>query len=140
VKPSEARAFFPALQRYVWLTHGGGSPPSLRVREAVERAAARPFTSEDPWGWAQEYYADREALLSGLGRMVGAAADDITLTRGTAQGLSFIRGLDWGPGDNIVTAEGEFPANLYPWLALRTRGVEARLARPSDGTIHTAER
>jgi selenocysteine lyase/cysteine desulfurase len=135
VKPSEARAFFPALERYVWLTHGGGSPPSLRVREAVERAAARPFESEDPWGWTQEYYDDREALLATLGRMVGASAADVTLTRGTAQGLSFIRGLDWGPGDNVITARNEFPANLYPWLALQTRGVEVRMAEPSDGRI-----
>jgi len=48
MEPSEARRFFPALERYVWLTHAGGSPPSLRVREAVERAAARPFQGEDP--------------------------------------------------------------------------------------------
>ena len=135
MKPSEARAFFPALDKYVWLTHGGGSPPSLRVREAVERAAARPFESEDPWAWAQGYYDDREALLAALGRMVGATADDVAITRGTAQGLSFIRGLDWGPGDNVVTAHLEFPANLYPWLALKTRGVDVRLAEPSDGRI-----
>ena len=136
MKPEEARKFFPALERYVWLTHGGGSPPSLRVREAVEHAAARPFRSaEDPWGWAQEYYEDRSALLAGLGRLVGAAGDDVTLTRGTAQGLSFARGLDWGPGDNIVSAELEFPANMYPWLALQTRGVELRLVKPSDGRI-----
>ena len=135
MRPDEARKFFPALERYVWLTHGGGSPPSLRVREAVERAAARPFESEDPWAWAQEYYEDRNWLLAALGRMVAATADDITLTRGTAQGLSFARGLDWGPGDNIVSAELEFPANLYPWLALQTRGVELRLVKPSDGRI-----
>src|SRR2546425_183365 len=58
-------------------------------------------------------------------------------TRGTAQGLSFVRGLDWGPDDNIVSAHGEFPANLYPWLALQTRGVEVRLIEPEDGRVES---
>jgi selenocysteine lyase/cysteine desulfurase len=133
--PEEARAFFPALERYVWLTHGGGSPRSLRVREAVEAAARRPFEDDDPWAWAQSYYDDREALLSSLGRMIGASAEDVTLTRGTAHGLSLLRGLDWGPGDNIVSAHLEFPANLYPWLALEHRGVEVRLVSPEDGRV-----
>lgn len=126
---------FPALDRYVWLVHGGGSPFSVRLRDAVERAIAAPFDSETPFGWAEGYYTDRLELLAALGRLVGASGDDVTLTRGTAQGLSFLRGLDWRAGDNIVSARGEFPVNLYPWMALEHRGVELRLAELEDGRI-----
>ena len=41
-------------------------------------------------------------------------------------------GLDWHPGDNLVTAAEEYPANLYPWLNLAARGVELRRV-PSRG-------
>lgn len=131
----EARALFPALTEYVWLTHAGGSPFSVRMRAAVEEAIARPFEGESPFGWAETYYEDREALLAALGRMVSTDAENVTLTRGTAQGLSFLRGLDWKPGDNIVTAKGEFPTNLYPWLSLEPRGVSVRLVEPIDGRV-----
>lgn len=138
LQPVDARTFFPALERYIWFTHAGGSPTSLRVREAVERANSRPFTGEEPWSWVEDYYAERESLLAALARMISASPDDVTLTRGTAHGLSLLRGLDWQAGDNIVSARLEFPANLYPWLALRSRGVDVRLAEPVDGRI-TAE-
>ncbi|MFX1590047.1 MAG: hypothetical protein ACFFC1_18040 [Promethearchaeota archaeon] len=36
-------------------------------------------------------------------------------------------GLEWKTGDNVIVAEGDFPANLYPWIALRDRGVEVLL-------------
>ena len=88
-----------------------------------------------PFAWAERYYEDREALLGALGRMLGTDAENITLTRGTAQGLSLLRGLDWRPGDNIITARGEFPTNLYPWLSLEPRGVEVRLVEPVEGRV-----
>jgi cysteine desulfurase / selenocysteine lyase len=133
--PEDARELFPALERYVWLTHAGGSPFSTRMREAVEAAIARPYEGDTPFGWAEEYYGDRQALLDALGRMFRTHADNVTLTRGTAQGLSFLRGLDWRPGDNVVTAKGEFPTNLYPWLSLEPRGVEVRMVEPDDGRV-----
>jgi selenocysteine lyase/cysteine desulfurase len=43
-------------------------------------------------------------------------------------------GLDWSPGDRVVVPALEFPSNLYPWLALRDRGVQVDLVSPAgDG-------
>ncbi|MCK4594571.1 aminotransferase class V-fold PLP-dependent enzyme, partial [bacterium] len=40
-------------------------------------------------------------------------------------------------GDNVICAEGEFPANVYPWLNLTRRGVEVRFleSRPGGVTV-----
>src|SRR5207244_4132903 len=35
-------------------------------------------------------------------------------------------GFPWQPGDNVVTALEEYPANIYPWMNLADRGVELR--------------
>jgi selenocysteine lyase/cysteine desulfurase len=55
-----------------------------------------------------------------------------------SHGLNIVAaGLDWQPGDNLVCAETEFPANVYPWTNLRRRGVEVRFAPACDNCILT---
>src|SRR5690606_37199505 len=44
-------------------------------------------------------------------------------------------GFPWREGDNVVTLADEFPANLYPWMNLKSRGVEARLVPTDDGRV-----
>src|SRR5262249_44487128 len=49
-------------------------------------------------------------------------------------------GIDWKPGDNVVTCDVEFPANIYPWMRLQARrGVELRMAPERDGKIDVDE-
>jgi selenocysteine lyase/cysteine desulfurase len=49
-------------------------------------------------------------------------------------------GIDWRPGDTVVTTRVEFPSNLYPWLRLsREHGLNLKLAAERDGTIDTEE-
>ncbi len=39
-----------------------------------------------------------------------------------------------------MTADCEFPANVYPWLRLKREcGVEVRIARERDGRLETKE-
>jgi selenocysteine lyase/cysteine desulfurase len=46
-------------------------------------------------------------------------------------GLAMVAtGLEWKPGDNLVCHPDDYPANVYPWLDLRGRGVEVRAVRP----------
>ncbi|MDD1762944.1 MAG: aminotransferase class V-fold PLP-dependent enzyme, partial [Methanothrix sp.] len=44
-------------------------------------------------------------------------------------------GLNWRPGDEVVSVEGEFPANFYPWKALQGRGVTLRLVPTEEGRV-----
>jgi cysteine desulfurase/selenocysteine lyase len=65
-------------------------------------------------------------------RMIGADADEIALVGNTTAGISLIaEGLDWKPGDNVITLADEFPSNVYPWMNLESRGVETRRV-PTD--------
>lgn len=119
------RREFPVTEKYLYLDHAGVAPLSLRVRSAVER-----FLKEATDGgafhypkWAQQVGATRRACA----KLVNAGADEIAFVKSTSHGLSLVaNGLDWKPGDNILVYEKEFPSNLYPWLNLKTRGVEVR--------------
>jgi len=115
------------------MNHAGVAPMSERGRAAIEalmeRLTGRPY---------EEGLAETEAdrLREAIARLVGAEAESIGLVRGTAHGMSLLaQGLDWRAGDNVVGARGEYPANVYPWMALRDRGVEYRMAEPVAGRI-----
>jgi selenocysteine lyase/cysteine desulfurase len=60
-------------------------------------------------------------------RLIGAHADEIALLGPTSLGLSlFANGLDWKAGDEVLYYADDYPANVYPWAALASRGVVAR--------------
>ena len=66
-----------------------------------------------------EWGATRERVRTRLASMLGVKADDIGFVRNTSDGLGAVAaGLDWQPGDNVVSYVGEFPANYYPWRKL----------------------
>jgi len=69
-------------------------------------------------------------LRSKLQRLVNAASvDDIALVKNTSEGLSLLAyGLDWQPGDHIVSTNQEFPSNRIVWESLKEKGVELHLA------------
>ncbi|MBI3759902.1 MAG: aminotransferase class V-fold PLP-dependent enzyme, partial [Deltaproteobacteria bacterium] len=44
-------------------------------------------------------------------------------------------GISWATGDNVVSNNLEFPANVYPWMALESRGVSLKRVRDEDGRV-----
>jgi cysteine desulfurase/selenocysteine lyase len=131
--PTAARCLFPLTKQFIFMNHAGVSPMSERAKAAIESLMEQLVTRPYPDGMAQEQ-AGR--LRQAIGRLVGARADTIGLVRSTADGISLLsQGLDWRPGDNVVGVRGEHPANAYPWLGLRDRGVEYRQAEPLEGRV-----
>ena len=131
--PVEARALFPICDERIHFNHAGISPMSVRVRAAVEHVTQ--MMSEDGQFY-EDYTETVNGLRSALATLVGVIPDQVSITRGTAHGISLLaRGLDWKGGDNVVGARLEYPANLFPWMATRDRGVEMRLVEPIDGRI-----
>ena len=131
--PEEARHLFPIAGHYIHMNHAGVSPMSERARAAIEQVVAdcihRPYRDH----WSQDE-ADRVRGL--VAQLINGSPDCVALTRSTAHGMSLLaQGLEWKPGENVVGASGEYPANVYPWMALAQRGVEFRMAKPLEGRI-----
>jgi cysteine desulfurase/selenocysteine lyase len=131
--PLEARNLFPLVDHYIHMNHAGVSPMSQRARAAIEQVVDASMNRPYRDGWAQDE-ADRVRAL--IARLINAPADSIAITRSTGHGISLLaQGLDWRAGDNVVGAVGEYPANVYPWMALASRQVEYRQAKPVDGRV-----
>ena len=88
------------------------------MHESIERAAvdARNYDNE----------LERiEETRNAAARLLGAEVDEISFTGPTASGLNAIaNGLDWARGDEVVCYLDDYPANVYPWLALERHGVK----------------
>ena len=111
----------------VYLNHAAVSPWPRRTAEAVKR-----FAEENARYGAAHYthwLAVEQALREQLARLINAPSPaDIALVKNTSEALSLIDyGLDWRPGDNVVSIAQEFPSNRIVWESLRGRGVELRL-------------
>jgi selenocysteine lyase/cysteine desulfurase len=68
--------------------------------------------------------------------LLNASPKEIALSRNTTEGINWVaNGLKWKSGDRIVTVNGEYPANIYPWLRLQEQGVEVHMIQPQNGRI-----
>lgn len=77
-----------------------------------------------------------EGVRQQFAKLIGADPCEIAFVKNTSHGLSIVaNGLDWKAGDNVVTVYGEFPANIYPWMALKDKGVELRTVMAMEGRV-----
>lgn len=61
-------------------------------------------------------------------------------TRNTTEAINMVAaGLDWQPGDRVVTTVAEHHSNLLPWLRLRQKGVDVTIIRPGPEGIFDVE-
>lgn len=78
-------------------------------------------------------------VKTALGRIVNAPAEDIVLGTSASFGINAIAaGARWREGDEVLCVDGDFPATVYPWLALEQRGVTVRMIRPA-GAVPDAD-
>jgi cysteine desulfurase/selenocysteine lyase len=123
------RALFPACAKWAYYAWAATAPLSVRAADAMQRQIAG-VRDQGGAGWKQ-WYETYERLRVEAAALTGATPAEIALLKNTSEGVSTVAfGLDWRPGDNVIFPRGEFPANVYPWLALRERGVEMRRLEP----------
>jgi selenocysteine lyase/cysteine desulfurase len=116
---------FPVTRHWAFLDHAAVAAPSERARRTlVEWAgdlAENGVVAEGRWLKRVEETRQR------FGRLLNADLLDIAFVKNTSEGIDFVaEGFPWQVGDNVITSADEYPSNLYPWLNLKSRGVEVR--------------
>lgn len=126
--PVSTATEFPSTRLGVYANHAAMSPWPAATHDAV-RAFAESNLMQGPMDYP-DWLKLEKALREKAGRLLGAPdADDVSLLSNTTEGVGIVAcGLDWQPGDNIVTARGEFPTNRLAWKGLADRGVNLREA------------
>lgn len=137
---------FPSRRHGIHFNHAAVAPLPARAAEAL--AAHGRDVSERGSMAFRDQERKVEELRHLAARLMGArdgegGAGSVAIVANTSTGLNLVaRGLSWSPGDEVVTTESEFPANLMPWLALERKGVVVRRVPTRDGafTVEDVER
>ncbi|MGH9357229.1 MAG: aminotransferase class V-fold PLP-dependent enzyme, partial [Terriglobia bacterium] len=128
------RSQFPITSSTIYLNHAAVAPIPTVVRDAITAHL------EDVQRFGVEHYdlwlKAIENTRSAAAALLNACPDEIAFVKNTSEGISlFATGLEWNKGDEVVSVEGEFPANYNPWKLLEERGVRLRLIPQHEGCI-----
>lgn len=121
----DARAQFPLAQRLTYLDVASRAPMAERVAGALERYMHVYRTQPLPkYEWLDEV----ERIRARMASLVGARPSQIAFIKSTSDGLNAVaHALELMDGDNVIVCPDiEHTNNLYPWMHLRTRGVQMR--------------
>ena len=111
----------------IYLDHASTGPLPERTRRVIEAQGlkrAEPFRLR-----ADDFFPVLAHARERASALVGVQAGTIALVTNTSHGVNIAaRTLPFGAGDVVLSTHGEFPANVYPWIAAtRARGAEFRM-------------
>ena len=119
----QAREGFPVLKEVYYLnvgTYGLMPEPALAEFLAIQAEfERRGVASNGAFGRKAEETRKRIAA------MIGATADEIAFTRNATDGINLVlAGIDWKPGDEVITTVQEHEAMIHPLLYLHnSKGI-----------------
>src|SRR6204780_3016661 len=105
---------------------------SLRAVQASLEAKKFPHHVDD-----SAFFEVPIRLRASIARLIGSKPEEIALTTGASPGVAAVaHGLTWKPGDEIITAKGEFPLQNATWKPMEEReGVKLKIVAPRDRFI-----
>ena len=126
--------FFPITRNCVYLNHASDGPLPRPVARTLYTYIddTSNFGNVNVARWLEHERGTHRRMAS----MIHVRPDQVAMTASTGDGLMMIAGgLRWQPGDMIISAECEFPSNIYPWLNLQNQGVQVHLVKMRENRI-----
>ncbi|MFT5366922.1 MAG: cysteine desulfurase/selenocysteine lyase [Candidatus Latescibacterota bacterium] len=128
------RSKFPITQSYIYMNHAAVAPISTPVQRAMNQqlkdVAQHGIVHSDRW---ENLYRRTRRVAA---QLINGKPSEIAFVKNTTEGIQIVaNGLKWKRGENVVITDRGFPANVYPWINLKSRGVETRFAPEVEGRI-----
>lgn len=141
VRESEYPAAFRDGAAYLDTASFGLLP--LRTRDAARRVQD---ARSDPRGMEElDLIGEMARARRAVADLLGCGAEAVTLAPNTSYGINLAaRLVASGPPGTIVLSDGEFPANVHPWLGLESEGFRVErvptdpLGRPREDRLRMA--
>jgi cysteine desulfurase/selenocysteine lyase len=92
---------------------------------------------EDPSKIADDLFFEvPKKLKSTLGQLFHVPPEEIILGDSATYTINIlVNGIKWKKGDEILLEQGDFPTNIFPWLALKEKGVIIKMITPCSGRL-----
>jgi selenocysteine lyase/cysteine desulfurase len=121
----------------VFLNHAGVSPLNTRAVEAMnalnQHVLQLPFTECLPF--VGEIVTDFKRRVATL--INARSTDEVVMMPNTASGINTAAvSLPFRTGDNVLVIDGDYPANIYPWMNQAYRGVLTKMVPSHNGGVN----
>jgi len=115
-----------------YLNLAGQSPMprvSIRAVQAALEAKKFPHHKTDA-----TYFEVPNRIRERIAKLIGAKPEEIALTSGASAGATAVAyALEWRPGDEVITAKGEFPLQYTAWKPMEEReGLKLKIVAPRE--------
>ncbi len=130
------REQLPAVTATGYFNAGTNGPIARVVHDAIVRKAEQELTQgRIVPGVYQDHAVQADKVRALLARLLGGDPEEYALTQSTNDGLNVaLNGLDWNPGDEVITTSLEHPCLYMPLALLSHRyGIKTRIAEIGDG-------
>jgi L-cysteine/cystine lyase len=131
------RRELPVTERLAYLNTGSNGPLPRRTAQAIAAEAERQLLEGRSAfnRFVEDYPQLLTTLRARFARLLGASEDEIALTHHTTDGMNIaVWGLDWRPGDEIVTTTAEHEGGFMPvFVAARRFGLTLRVVDIGPG-------
>ena len=128
------RKEFPVKEHRLFMDHARVAPLPRPVQAAITAFAEE--ACEQGTAHYLEWLKEIAIVRARFAKLINAETEEVAFVKNTSEGLSIVaNGIDWKEGDNVVIPDIEFPANVYPWMNLKKRGVEVRFVKAVRGRV-----
>lgn len=132
-QPTDWRTEWHEFEGATYLNLAGMAPMpkvSLKAVQAALEAKKFPHLHDD----TSVFFELPNRLRANLAKLIGAQPEEIALTTGASTGtMAVAYGLDWKPGDEVLTSKAEFPLQYTTWKPMEEReGISVKIVSPRE--------
>jgi len=125
------RESFPACRDRIFMAHAAVTAvPQVAVRAMNDFNDA---SATGEFDYTEVLVKRMDLVRTSAATLIECDESEIALLGPTSLGLSLVaNGVAWNPGDEIVTYLDDYPANVYPWKNLESKGVKVVYLHPRE--------
>ena len=123
------------IEDATYLNLAGESPmPKVAIRavQAALEAKKNPHHKAD-----STFFEVPNRIRASLAKLIGGKPEEIAVTSGASAGVAAVAyALTWKPGDEVITAKGEFPLQYTTWKPMEEREeLKLKIVSPRERFI-----
>lgn len=121
-KIEKIREALPAVKSCHYLNAGTNGPLCRATAEIMKKESEKEFLEGRYLPFISELYKDMDETRSLLAEYINADFEEVALTHTATEGMNLILwGINWQPGDEIITTNQEHVASLAPITLVKNK-------------------
>ncbi|MDA3939297.1 MAG: aminotransferase class V-fold PLP-dependent enzyme [Spirochaetia bacterium] len=141
-KIEDIRKELPALNSCVYLNTGTNGPLCRATAEIMKAESEKEYLEGRYLPFISELYKDMDETRRLVADFIGANYEEIALTHTATEGMNLILwGINWQPGDEIITTNREHVASLAPIALIKSKfGINVKYVEVEYGDNYNEQK